>query len=319
MKQFDVIIPGEINLDLILAGLPEEMPLERELLGDDFAVTLGASSAILAHNLSLLGVRTGFITCTGGDDFGRLALERLAASGADLSRCFHSRRGIKTGVTLLLPHGKERHILTYQGTMAEMQASDLDFEYLKSSRHVHVSSLYLQTALAPGLPELFRRLKQEGITLSLDTNDDPADTWGEPLHELLSLVDLFFPNDRELMRITGKESVEEAIDALAPQVACLVVKCGAKGSIVQKGSERIVAEATPVTPVDTIGAGDSFNSGFLAAWLRGFDLKTCAYAGNVTGALSTQRAGGTDAFRDRALMESFLHERRFPFVPEVKG
>ncbi|RXS94388.1 carbohydrate kinase family protein [Silvibacterium dinghuense] len=317
MKQFDVIVPGEINLDLILAGLPEEMPLERELLGDDFAVTLGSSSAILAHNLAVLGARVGFITCTGGDDFGRLALERLGASGVDLSQCFHSRRGIKTGVTLLLPHGKERHILTYQGTMAEMAVADLDLNYLKSARHVHVSSLYLQTALAPGLPALFRELKNAGVTLSLDTNDDPADQWGAPLEELLPLVDFFFPNEQELLRITGKPNLDEALEAIGKLASCVVVKCGARGSVVQTREGRIVAEATPVTPVDTIGAGDSFNAGFLAAWLRGLDLKSCAYAGNITGALSTQRPGGTDAFRNPGLVKHFFEERAFPFPVET--
>src|SRR5579859_6344679 len=83
-RRFDVTIVGEINLDLILYGLPQEMPVERELLASNFRVTLGSSSAIVAHNLAALGMKVGFVTRVGPDEFGRLALERLAESGVDL-------------------------------------------------------------------------------------------------------------------------------------------------------------------------------------------------------------------------------------------
>lgn len=144
MKNFDITIAGEINLDLIMYGLPQAMPIERELLGTDFQVTLGSSSAILAHNLAVLGSRVGFVTLVGSDALGKLALERLGESGTDLSRVRVNTGNVSTGVTLLLPHGKERHILTYPGTMAEMRVQDLDVTYLKSGRHFHLSSLFLQ-------------------------------------------------------------------------------------------------------------------------------------------------------------------------------
>ena len=118
MKTLDISIAGEINLDLILYGLPEVMPVERELLGTDFQVTLGSSSAILAHNLAVLGTHVGFITLVGEDALGKVALERLGESGVDLSRVRVAKDGTATGVTLVLPHGTPRHILTYPGTMA---------------------------------------------------------------------------------------------------------------------------------------------------------------------------------------------------------
>ena len=157
--RFDVTIAGEINLDLILYGLPEQMPVERELLATGFQVTLGSSSAIVAHNLASLGLKVGFVTRVGPDELGKLALERLAESGVDLSEVQFSAGTLGTGVTVLLPHAKERHILTYLGTMAEMTADDLPMEYLTSSRHFHLSSLYLQRALQPGLAALLRQLR----------------------------------------------------------------------------------------------------------------------------------------------------------------
>jgi sugar/nucleoside kinase (ribokinase family) len=312
MKTFDITIAGEINLDLILYGLPQVMPVERELLGTDFQVTLGSSSAILAHNLAVLGSRVGFITLVGSDALGKIALERLGESGADLSRVRVSKGNASTGVTLLLPHGKERHILTYPGTMAEMRVQDLDLAYLKSGRHFHLSSLFLQRALAPGLPALFRELKDAGLTISLDTNDDPEDKWGDLLDPLLDLIDVLLPNEAEACCMAHRDTLDEALEVLSKRVPCVAVKRGAQGSLVRAGSRTFTAKGMPVVPVDTIGAGDSFNSGFLFAWLKGLPLDQCALAGNITGALSTLQAGGTEAFRNREFANNFLDLHSFP-------
>jgi sugar/nucleoside kinase (ribokinase family) len=318
MPLFDVTIAGELNLDLILYGYPEDLPVERELLADDFRMTLGSSSAILAHNLAALGARVGFVTCTGKDDLGRIARERLAGSGVDLTRA-PTLESAGTGVTVILPHGKHRHMFTYAGTIASLKASDLDLDYLGSSRHFHLSSLYLQSGLTADVPALFARLKEAGLTISLDTNDDPEDRWGFPLHEVLPFVDVFLPNERELMRITQKGTLGEALEDLSPRVQCIAVKCGARGSVVKTAREFVTADPVVVDPVDTIGAGDSYNAGFLFAWLQGLGLQACAYAGNVTGALSTQRPGGTEAFRDPALLAEFLSRHNFPATAAEKA
>ena len=308
---FDIAIAGEINLDLILYGLPQCMELERELLASDFQLTLGSSSAILAHNLAVLGAKVGFISRVGPDELGKVALDRLTESGVDIGRTMRDPV-CPTGVTVLLHHGGARHILTFPGTISAMTVRDLDLDYLKSARHFHVSSLFLQRALSPGLPALFRELKASGLTLSLDTNDDPDDQWAGVLDELLDLVDILLPNESEACRMTHCATLDEALTRLSPRVPCIAVKCGPRGSLVQMGDERVAAAPLPVSPVDTIGAGDSFNAGFLSAWLRGLAPEICAKAGNITGALSTLRSGGTEAFRDRALVRKFLREHDFP-------
>ena len=305
-KRFDVTIAGEINLDLILYGLPEVMPLERELLGNDFRLTLGSSSAIVAHNLAALGVSVGFITLLGDDPLGSIALDRLAERGVDLSCVKRVSGGTSTGVTILLAHNGKRHILTYPGTMFEMATSDLDMDYLASGRHFHLSSLFLHKALQPDLPRICRQLKAAGLTLSLDTNDDPEDRWGAPLDEMLGIVDIFLPNDDEACRISGKADAESAIEALAKRVPLVAVKCGKRGAMVQKGQQRWQIPANSVTPVDTVGAGDSFDAGFLAAFLRGETPEACAVFGNRTAALSTLRPGGTESFRDPVLVNEYL-------------
>jgi sugar/nucleoside kinase (ribokinase family) len=314
-KKLDIAIAGEINLDLILYGLPTELPVERELLASDFQLTLGSSSAILAHNLATLGAQVGFITRVGAnpetDAFGSIALNRLKESSVDISRVTRSAGSASTGVTIILPHGVTRRMFTYPGVMAEMSRADLDYEYLASARHFHLSSLFLHRGLEKDLPQLFRDLKRDGLTISLDTNDDPDDRWEGVLHELLEYVDILLPNENEVLKIARRNTLDEALDALSARVPVIAVKCGKQGAIVQYENKRITVPSVSVIPVDTIGAGDSFNSGFLFAFLQGASYEEAARAGNITGALSTLRPGGTEAFRNATLRNQFLLEHNF--------
>src|SRR5437868_9883261 len=175
MPRFDVTIAGELNLDLILYGLPDEIPAERELLADHMMLTLGSSSAIVAHNLAALGSRVGFQSRIGEDPLGDISLERLQQGGVDTSRLRRLAGASTTGLTVILHHEAWRNILTYAGTIAELTWDDLDLTYLADSRHFHLSSYYLQRPLRPRVSELFRHLKSKGLTISLDTNDDPED------------------------------------------------------------------------------------------------------------------------------------------------
>ena len=309
-KNFDISIAGELNLDLILYGLPASMPTERELLGTDFRATLGSSSAIVAHNAATLGARVAFTTLIGPDEFGELALGRLRNAGVDVSRT-RRRKSLSTGITLLLPHGNERHILTYPGTIAELTVADLDVDFLIQSRHFHLSSLYLQRGLHEGLSDLLGRLKEAGFTISLDTNDDPDDRWGPPLLDVLRYVDIFLPNEDEICRMTNLSRLDDALQALPVKPPTIVVKRGSKGArVYERGQATDVAPLT-VVPKDTIGAGDSFDAGFLYAFLSNLDIVTCAHCGNITGALSTQASGGTEAFCDSALRDSFLKKHQW--------
>src|ERR1700757_4388966 len=188
MARFDVTIAGELNLDLILYGLPERLEPERELLADRMMLTLGSSSAIVAHNLSSLGSRVGFQSRIGDDPLGRISLERLRESGVDVSKVRVVPGATTTGLTVILHHAEWRNILTYSGTIAELTWDDLDLDYLSDSHHFHFSSYYLQRGLRPRVSELFQKLKDRGLTISLDTNDDPDDRWEGGLHELLCHV-----------------------------------------------------------------------------------------------------------------------------------
>jgi|SRR5579872_917562 len=309
MPRFDVTIAGELNLDLILYGLPEQLAPERELLADRMMLTLGSSSAIVAHNLAALGSRVGFQSRIGEDQLGQIALERLKQGGVDVSLVRRVSAASTTGITVILPHEAWRNILTYMGTMAELNWDDLDLAYLADSQHFHFSSYYLQRGLQPRVGELFQYLKSKGLTTSLDTNDDPADRWEDGLHEILRHVDVFLPNEREACKAAGTDDLEAAIRKLSEMVPLVVVKLGRKGALAQRRKERVVGPPMQVVAVDTVGAGDSFDAGFLHEYVRGSDLQTCLASGNRAGALSTTRPGGTEAFRDVAHREQFLQHR----------
>jgi sugar/nucleoside kinase (ribokinase family) len=308
MPRFDVAIAGEVNLDLILYGLPPELSPDRELLADRMMLTLGGSSSILAHNLAALGSQVGFQSIVGDDHLGKTALVLLAEIGVDVSKVRQVSGPIKSGLTVILQRDEWRNILTYSGTISELTLNDLDFDYLADSRHFHLSSFYLQTRLRPHIPELFKRLKAAGLTISLDTNDDPEDLWGGSLRDALSQVDVFLPNAREARKITGTEDLEAAVNQLAEMVPLLVVKMGADGAIARQGSKTFISPAAKVVCVDPVGAGDSFDAGFLHRYVRGADIPSCLAYGNLSGALSTTRSGGTEAFRDREYRERFLRE-----------
>ena len=305
MKRFDISVLGELNCDLILYGLPAVLEPEREHLANDFALTLGSSSAIFAHNISLLGSRVGFTSCIGGDPLGKFCVERLSESGVDVAGV-KSLPSKNTGVTVILPLGEKRQILTYPGTTFDLNHTHLDLDYLRDAAHFHLSSFFLLRALRPRLPELFFQMKQAGLTTSLDTNDDPDNLWAGDVKAVLKSVDVFLPNEHEACQVAGTGDVDGALDALAHLVPIIVIKCGAQGVLAKRGKEHFHAASLSGQPVDTVGAGDSFNAGFLHKFIRGAELQDCLEYGNVSAGLSTTRAGGTEAFRDRQHREMFL-------------
>lgn len=301
----DVSVVGELNLDLVLTGLPEHFEPDREHLASDLALTLGSSSAIFAHNFARLGNRVTFHSAIGDDPLGEICLQRLAESGADISpvRRFPNK---KTGLTVILPHQKTRFILTYAGVMAEMRFEEIDLDRILASRHLHLSSLFLQRALRPRIADLFRRAKEAGLTTSLDTNDDPDDRWGRDVLDVLKWVDVLLPNEREACRLARVNDPMQALSILAGRGPMVAMKCGPRGAVARRGTEFVEAPAPKVEAVDTIGAGDSFDAGFLHKFIRSQNIEECLRFGNAAGAFSTTSSGGTEAFRNEEHRKRFL-------------
>jgi len=308
VPQPDVCVVGEINPDLILYGLPKEIKPEQETLVEGFRLTLGSSSAIFAHNLAVLGTHVGIVSKIGDDAFGKMALGWLEAGGVDLEHVSVSKTA-GTGLSVILAHPHERFILTYPGTMFELSYADLDFDYILSARHLHLSSFFLHRALRPQITELFRRAKANGLTTSMDSNDDPEDRWGDDLQEVLKFVDIFFPNEREAKKIARTEDLAQAIAKLSQTVPLVVMKLGPEGALARKGSQEWQAAQLRVNAIDVVGAGDSFDAGFIHRFVEGASVEECLKFANIAGAFSTTREGGTEAFRNREEVTRFFREQ----------
>ena len=300
----DLLVVGELNADLILEELSALPALEKEQLAEGMTLTMGSSSAILAANAAALGLRVGFVGRVGRDPFAALVRERLAARGVDARHVIETPDGA-TGLTVVFTYGDRRGMLTYPGVMEDLTAGDVPWDYARQARHLHVSSFYLQPGLQPGCPELFRRAKAEGLSTSLDTNWDPEETWDGGVMDVLDYVDVFLPNDDEARRISGKDDLDAALACLAECAGAVVATCGAGGVRARRKGETFALPAVPVAPVDAIGAGDSFNAGFLYQYTHGASLDACLHYGLLTGAFSTTAAGGTAAFDDASAFEQF--------------
>lgn len=298
----DISIVGDCNLDIILYGLPDDLPVERELLAEGMALTLGGSAAIATFNLARLGNSVGFICALVNDPFGRTCTDSLLYAGVDLSAAVRMN-GRSTGVSVLTQHAGCRRILTYPGVTHSVTLADLNLGYLCARRHVHLASFYLQRGLTKDIPKLLETIKQHGVTVSLDPNDDPQDLWEPSILEALRCVDVFLPYEEEACRISGKKGIGEAIEHLRRLVPLLVVKRGSRGASAFAGNESWEVPAYPVEVVDAVGAGDSFDAGFLHGFLREWPVKRSLSFGALTGAWSTTASGGTIAFSEPARLQ----------------
>ncbi len=306
----DVCVVGEINPDLILYGLPEQLKPDEESLINGVRLTLGGSSAIFAHNLSMLGTRVGMVSKIGPDPMGKIAFDWLANAGVELTRVRIGSSGTSTGLTVIFAQAGHRFILTYPGSMFELSYADLDLDYIFSARHLHLSSYFLHKSLRPQIADLFREAKARGLSTSLDTNDDPEGKWESDLLEVLRFVDIFFPNERETKKIAGTDDLERAIENLSQVCQLVVVKLGVRGAIARRGSSEWRRNGIAVASVDSVGAGDSFDAGFIHRFLKGATPHDCLEYADIAGAYSAIREGGTEAFRDRNNLENFFREHR---------
>lgn len=305
MKQFDVVALGELNVDLILNRIDGAPEVGKEKFCQDMILTLGSSTAIFAANAASLGTKVAFCGMIGNDSFGELVEKSLKAKNVDTRYLVHQDR-FATGATICLNYNEDRANVTYQGAMDHMRLSDINKELFKNTKHIHISSIFMQTGLREDLLDILLLAKENGVTVSLDTQWDPAEKWQLDYTKVLPLIDLFLPNEKELMCLTGSKKIEEAINKIAPYVNNAVIKCGNQGSLLMKkdGTLTLLKPYLNTNVVDAIGAGDSFNAGFISRFVQGDDLETCQKYGNMTGAVNTTAAGGTGAFTSREDVEA---------------
>ena len=291
-KPFDILVAGEINPDLILSGdvVPEFGQVEK--LIDSATLTIGSSSAIFACGAARLGLKVALIGVCGDDVFGSFMLNEMQKRDVNIDNVI-VRPGGHTGLSVILTRGADRAILTHSGLISALQASDISDSLLHQARHLHVASYFLQTALQAELPHLFRHAHSLGLTTSLDTNYDPSEKW-LGFDELLSATNIFLPNEKEAVSLSGDTNVDLAANRLGRKVEMVAVKIGAEGALGVSQNKKVRVPSIPVNVVDTVGAGDSFDAGLLFGHLNDWSLEKSLRLACVCGALSTQKAGGVN-------------------------
>lgn len=292
IREFDVLVVGDANPDLLLRGdvRPRFGQVEQLLTAAD--LVLGGSAAITAAGCARLGLRTALLTAVGGDAFGGIVRDALEARGVTLITV--ESGATPTGLSVILGDEHDRAILTLPGTIPALRPEHVTDELLGRARHVHVASLYLQPELAGTLAGVFLRAKEHGLTTSLDTNWDPTEKWAS-LDDILTSTDYFLPNAAELLAITGAATPDEGAARLVAAGTTVVMKDGARGARAWWPGGECAQRGRAVEVVDATGAGDSFNAGFLAAHLGGLALEKAVGWAAVAGSLSTRALGGTAA------------------------
>lgn len=293
-----LLVVGELNVDLILNKIHAFPQVGKETIADEMDMCLGSSSAIMAANIAAMGVDTTFCGVVGDDYFGDFILRELEQKSVS---CKHVTRlpDQKTGCTLILNYGQDRANVTFQGAMNALTISNIPFETPANYQHLHVSSLFLQKGLLNNIEQILINARAAGMTTSLDLQWDPTEQWAFDYARCLPYVDVFMPNESELLALTNTDSVSSAIEKVRPYLNMLALKVGRKGSLGLCGEQQLTVPAFEGPHfVDAIGAGDSFNAGFIQKYISGAPLEECLREGNLMGALNTTAAGGTGAFCD---------------------
>ncbi|MEU5998323.1 MULTISPECIES: carbohydrate kinase family protein [unclassified Streptomyces] len=295
---YDLLVIGDANPDVILGPLTGPLAFgQREQLVDAGSLTLGGSAAIMACGAARLGLKVAFAGRVGDDDAGRYMRDALTARGVD-TRALRMDASRPTPLTVVLTQGEDRAILTSPGTLTAVSGDDVPPELLADARHVHAASYFLQPRLAADLPRLLRTARWHGASTSLDTQDDPSGQWDPAaIDAVLAETDILLPNAQEALRLAGLSSgtPELAAELLAARVPLAVVKNGAEGALCHNGHTLLTSPGLAMTPVDTVGAGDSFDAGFIAALLDGRPPQEALRFAVACGSLSTRAHGGTPA------------------------
>jgi sugar/nucleoside kinase (ribokinase family) len=291
-KDLDLLVVGDANPDVIVSGAPLRPSFGHEELVSGGELVLGGSGAITACGTARLGLRTAFVGRVGDDEAGRFVLDALRRRGVDVSACVVDDTAA-TALTVVLVHESRHAMLTSRGALERVEAADVPAALLERTAHVHSSALFLHPRLQATLPSLFRAAHAVGATTSVDTNDDPSGAW-TGLDSVLAETDVLLVNESEARGLSGLDDLSVAARALFDRGPLPVVKCGSAGGLSYDGS-LVRAPAVAADVVDTVGAGDTFNAGFLASRLRGLSLAESLAIAVRCGTLSTRAAGGTAA------------------------
>jgi len=303
-RDFDLLVLGDLNVDIILSGMAELPRPGTEEIAADLDFRSGGSASNCARAAAKLGSKVAFVGLVGADSFGDFLMRAMGDAGIC---CDYIRRSdqIKTGVTVSLSMADDRAFATYLGSIAAFSLADVDSSAFERARHLHIGGYFLQRGMKGSYRTLFQRAKDAGITTSFDVGWDPDERWNGELPGVLDVVDILLPNEVEVLHLAGRNELAAAIAQMADRVQTLAVKLGEQGALGRRGSTEVRAPAFPVTVCDTTALGDCFNAGFLLGHLEGQPLDRCLRMGNAAAAVAASRMGD-DRYAARDEVEALL-------------
>jgi sugar/nucleoside kinase (ribokinase family) len=287
-----LLCAGEAFEDLIFVGLERLPELGEEIKTDRFTATIGGGAVITAVKAARLGMKTTLISALSENAVSRLKKERVGVTNLRKTNEPHA-------ITAALSTSEDRAFVTYNGVNTKLEER-LARQFASISRrsskgeqgdptHVH---LCFYPHSCSQWAAIVSKLRRRGVTTSWDFG------WNEPLTndrgltDLIDSLDFLFVNEHETRLYTGSSSIADSFAEWRKRKAITIIKLGEQGAVWIAPDREILVAAPPVKVVDTTGAGDSFNAGFLVAWMKGKTPEQCLAAGNTVGADSTKRAGG---------------------------
>ena len=307
-KKWDVYVYGDINIDLVIPGVDKFPALGQEDVVEIMNTYVGGGAALFTLGMGKLGLRPVFQGTIGDDCYGKFILDEFKNKNVDHSLLSISNIN-KTGISISFTNEIDRSFLTYRGTNDEINLSKIDLDKVKEARHIHLTS-YMGRKNHGSYLELLQKLKEEGTTtVSFDVGWDDSGEWYEGIYELFPYIDILFMNETEAMHYSRKANVLEAIHSFGKTCPLVVAKCGKIGSIAVRNEKVYEAGAYSVQAVDTTGAGDSFNAGFVYGFLKGKSIEDSLKCGNGCGALSVTALGGNTGFPAEHELIQFMAQR----------
>ncbi len=289
-----VLFAGDINVDVIMSGMESPPVVDREVTAKTWDVVMGASTVICACAYASLGGDASFAGLCGRDEYGDFMLRGLGGCGVDTALVRRTDQ-VRTGVTVNMIHANTRTQATYPGTIAEFDGSWLDADTLARFNHIHFGGVYLETKLLPRITGLLAAARERGLTTSIDPQWDASEEW-RYMDEWMQLLSFLFVNDAEAVSLAKAAAPEEACRKLAQRTACPLVKDGRHGALLWEGNCVVRAPVRAVVPIDTTGAGDTFDAAFLYATLeKKMPLREAAAFANAAAARSCLFIGGVTA------------------------
>lgn len=305
MKNWDVFVYGDINIDLILPGVETVPPGGEEWEVPQMETQPGGGSALFALGLARLGMRPVFQGKVGEDFYGRFLRDYMEQEGVD-TQLLVTEKGRKTGISISFTNEKDRSFLTFRGPDFSQEENQKGMEeYAGKARHVHVTG-YEGRKHEQYLDMLSMLKKKSDVTISMDVGWDGSGMWDQRIRQLFPYLDILLMNETECLHYGQEKTAKENALDFSRQGCMAVIKLGKQGAIAAKDGRLYERQGFSVKALDTTGAGDSFNAGFVYGFLQGYSVERSLECGNGCGALSCTALGGNAGFPDEKTLKAFI-------------